>query len=456
MNIFNMSSTGIRAASVLLGVTSLNIQNAMTPGYSRQRVDLSSLASLSGRPLDSGAGVDVMGIRRMADHFLIGQVWRGNTEANYFHQTQKYLGSLEEVIGAESGSLGGGLDDFFAALSAATESPDRQALRQDILTQAKSLTTRFNHLQSFMRKQRTDALQQQQDTVTGINTLLGNVADYNKKITESEATGIDTSVLRDQRDQLVQELSTYMDVRVGESATGDYTITMASGEPLVQGQTFGVLKIAPDASSELTMSIDFSGTTFDARIACGGQLGSLYDYMTGTLAEMEASVTSMASSMAEAFNTQLQAGFDLHGNPGKDLFVFNASDPHGMLQITDLQWDELAFSSVAGESGNNNNLKALINVKSKEMTIAGMGQVTLDGASATLISTVGIKSRQNQADLDAAGALLEKSLSARDNYSAVDGDEEALNLMSYNRYYQSNMKVISTGDELFSSLLALF
>lgn len=453
MNIFNIGGSGIRAANVLLSVTALNIQNAATPGYSRQRAELIAQAALNGGRLNTGDGVEVSGIRRMADQFLIKQVWSGNTDANYYHQTQKYLGQLEGMIGSESSGLGAGLDDFFGAISGASEKPLEKAGRDNVLNQAQALATRFNNLQKFVQKQRAEAQQQQQTTVASINTLVGNLADYNKKITETEATGGDTSILRDQRDQLVQELSTYADIRVNEGQGGSYAISLASGEPLLQGSKAGTLAIGGTPTS---MTVEFAGTKMQAKMSCGGQLGSLHDYMTTTLTDMEESVVGMAKTLSEEFNNVLGGGFDANGDPGGPLFKFDPNDPTGMLHVLITDSDKLAFSGDKDSPGNNDNLKKLLAVKTTNYNIPGLGNTSLDSGAATLISRVGIKSRQNQADLDAAGALLEKSMTARDNFSAVDFDEEAVNLMSYTKFYQSNMKVIATGDQLFGELLGLF
>jgi len=456
MNIINIGYSGANAARIGMNVTALNIANAATAGYSRQRIEQQAIGPMGNQRLFSGNGVEVTNIRRMADQFRIGQVWRANTQTSYFDQGQVYLGALESLLGTETSGIGDGLDNFFKSLSGASEKPDNQAMRQDVLTEARALATRFNNIQSFLQKQRSDSQLQQRNLTASINSVSGNIAEYNKKIRETEAIGGDTSVLRDQRDELVRELSGYVDVRVQENDKGEYSLMLPSGQPLVSGSDVGQLSMEMDANGQPFLQLSFAGSRYQVDMATGGQFGALHDYQVNTLNGIEQSVLGMAESLANAFNDQLGKGFDLKGNPGKALFDFDPANPNGMLQVNDLAWDELAFSGDASATGDNKNLLALIGIKNQTFNIPGIGDATLDSASASLISTVGIKSRQNQTELTAAAALLEDAVTQRDNYSAVDYDEEYVSLTNYTQAYQANMKVIATGDQIFSDLLALF
>ncbi|MEJ5174438.1 flagellar hook-associated protein FlgK, partial [Erwinia sp. MYb416] len=356
-SLFNIGYSGIRAAQTQLNVTALNTANLATPGYTRQRVEQMAIGPMGQVRFDSGSGVAVTSIRRMADQFLIGQVWRTNSEGNFYATAQNYLGQLETLVGSETSGLGEGLDNLFGALSGATERPENQAMRQNVLSNAKMLATRFNKLQEFFNKQHSDIRTQQQNSIGSINVLSTNIADYNKKIIESEAQGGDTSVLRDQRDELVKQLSGFIDVRINETPEGSYTVALNSGQPLVSGSTAGKL-VFDESGGNRRLSLSFSTTSFSVDMDCGGALGGLYQYETETLNGMEESVQGMAKSLANAFNSQLAAGFDSQGNPGKPLFSFDLTNPNGMLGITDLTWDELAFSSIPDASGNNDNLQA--------------------------------------------------------------------------------------------------
>lgn len=456
MNMINIAWSGLQAAQFGMSVTSMNISNVLTPGYSRQGIIQSSVVTMGQGGLSAGAGVQVDSIRRISDQYLTNQVWQSNSKANYYGINNQYLGSLEKVIGTDSTSLGTGLDDFFSALSALTEKPENEAQRQQLLNQADSLATRFNNMNDFINSQKT-AISNQRDTMVGqINSLTAGIADYNKKIMEMDSTGGNSNVLRDQRDELVKQLSTYTDVKVTEDASGSYSVSMKNGQPLVSGKVAGKLSSSLDSSGNPVLSLNFSNTTFSLNPSTGGQLGALYDYETGDLAEMQASVQGMAEAVATLFNDQLAQGFDKNGNPGKPLFTFDLTNPAGILQVNDLKPDDLALSGSPDEQGNGDNLKALIDLKNKKVDIGGMGNMSLNEGAAAIISNVGIASKKSQSELEAAQGVYDQAQLQRNNLSAVNQDEEAINLQVYMQAYQSNVKVIATGNQIFNDLLGLF
>jgi len=85
-----------------------------------------------------------------------------------------------------------------------------------------------------------------------------------------------------------------------------------------------------------------------------------------------------------------------------------------------------------------------------------MGNMSLNEGAAAIISNVGIASKKSQSELDAAKGVLDQAQLQRNNLSAVNQDEEAINLQVYMQAYQSNVKVIATGNQIFNDLLGLF
>lgn len=453
MSIINIAWSGVQAAQIGMNVTSMNVANLLTPGYSRQGIMQSAIGPLGAGGMSSGNGVQVDAIRRISDQYLVNQVWQTNTKSSYFSMGNQYVSSLEKVIGNGSTSLGNGLDEFVGALSALTQKPDDRALRQQLLNQAGSLAQRFNSMNDFISSQKASVGTQRNAIVDQVNTLSNGIAGYNKQITEMEATGGNASALRDQRDELVKQMSSMVDVKVSEDGTGNFTVAMANGQPLVSGKTAGQLSAGQDSDGNTTLSLKFSNSEFSVNPSAGGKLGALYDYETTTLKQMKDSVQGMAKSVATLFNDQLGKGYDLNGKPGKPLFNFDPSNPSGMLQVADIDPQDIALSGDPKEVGNGDNLKALIALKDQKTDISGLGNMSLDDGAASIVSTIGIASRKSQTEMDAASSVSEQAQIQRDNLSAVNQDEEAMNLQVYMQAYQSNMKVIATGNQIFSDLL---
>ena len=446
--------SGVRASQIALSATGQNIANVNTPGFSRLRPDLQSLGGQTA--VSIGGGVQVGSIRRLSNDFQNQQLWRAGTDQNYFNTSQQYLTALEGLIDSEGSSVSVGLDNFFAALSEASSTPESIALRQQIIGESKQLAQRFNGLNSNIGTQ-LNALQGQRVAMTSeINGLSGNIAELNAQIREMESSGRDTATLRDYRENLVKDLSQYAGIRVQEASDGTLNVSLANGQPLVAGATAGQLKINANLAGEQEMTLVFAKTTFPLnQQGIGGSLGGLYDMEYGALRPAQQDLHDMASAVATMINDALAGGFDLNGNPGQPLFSYNAGSTSGMLAVNALGASELAFSGTAGEVGNNKTLLAMLELKSAGVTVAGES-VPLNDAYAGLVGRVASASRQNQADLRAATTVAEQAQAQRDSVSAVNLDEEAVNLMAYEQAYQANMKVISTSNDLFNAVLAMF
>jgi flagellar hook-associated protein 1 FlgK len=450
----NIALSGVRAAQVAIATTGQNIANVNTPGFSRLNTVAKSLSGPGG--LNVGGGVEISSIRRMASDFQNQQLWRATTEQNYFSTRQDYLTAMEALMSGDGSSISIGLDQFFAALSEASATPNSIALRQQVLAEAGNLAQRFNSLSSNLNAQ-VVALHEQRTAMTAeINGLTDNIAKLNKKIVETEAVKGDTTALRDHRDSLVQELSKFSSIRVKETPEGALDVSLANGQPLVSGITAGQLQIDTLANGEQQVSLAFLGTTFPLKQnGFGGAFGGLHDTEYNHLRPTMAALHEMAGQFAERINTTLTTGFDLAGNAGTALLSYDPTSTTHLLQVNNLTPEQLAFSSAAGETGNNEVLLELLYIKNQNITVNG-SSVSLNDAYTGLLGKVASDSRQNQADLKSTTTVTQQAQAQRDSVSAVSLDEEAVNLMTYQQAYQANMKVIATANQLFDDMLAAF
>lgn len=367
-----------------------------------------------------------------------------------------YLTQLEAVLSDDNSSLSGGFDNFFAALNEATTSPDDSALREQVISEAGALSLRIDNTLDYVDSQSTEIISQQQAMVSQINTLTSGIASYNQQIAQAEANGDNASALYDARDQMVEELSGMMDVQVNIDDRGNYNVTLQNGQPLVSGQQSSTIALETNADGTPTMSLTFAGTTSTMTTDTGGSLGALFDYQNDVLTPLTDTINSMASQFADAVNNQLAQGYDLNGNPGEPLFIYDASNADGPLTVNpDITADELAFSSSPDESGNSDNLQALINISTEPLEIANLGSVTVGQACSSIISNIGIYSQQNQTEVDAASNVYSAAQNQQSSVSGVSMDEEAVNLITYQQIYEANLKVISAGAEIFDSVLEM-
>ncbi|MCJ2378558.1 flagellar hook-associated protein FlgK [Vibrio sp. ZSDZ34] len=457
MSMVNIALSGLNANRVAMNVTAQNVANVNTPGYSRQQALTAAVHGGVSNAQSPGMGVEVTSIRRVTDQFVVKQTWSTNTMSSYAEKFTTNMSLLENTLGADGFSLSAGLDSLFASLHDATTKPESIPLRQQIINESEALSRRFNTLNESLYNQHKDMSDQRTAAVAHGNSLIENIAEVNKKIVEMQGTGGNPAQLMDTRDALVGELSKVMEVRTTEQADGSIQVALASGQPLVMGGDFGQLKATPDPTDPYLadMHIEFAKQTFAIADSVGGQLGSINDYQTEVLKPYQTAIDDMARSLADEFNAVLATGTDLNGNPGAPLFTYDPANPAASLDITNLKAAELAFSS-DGTPGNSDVLKDLIDISSKPVAITGFGSLSLNDAFTAMVGETAIKARQAEADYQAKNSMSEQAIAARNNLSAVNSDEEAANLMTFANAHNANMKVISTANQLFDSVIQLF
>ncbi|WP_165312858.1 flagellar hook-associated protein FlgK [Vibrio ziniensis] len=457
MNLVNIALSGLNANRVALDVTAQNVANVNTAGYSRQQALMSTLGGSQHDRLSAGTGVEVTSIRRVTDQFIVKQTWSTGSGESYSSRYTESLSYLENTLDADGFSLSAGLDNLFAALHDATSKPESLPLRQQILNEAEAMSRRFNTLTESLYNQHKNLSDQRNAAIAEANSLMSNIADINKQIVESRGTGANAAQLLDTRDLLVGELSKLVEVKTTEQADGSMQVTLKSGQPLVMGSEAGSLTSVPDMNDAYmaTLQVDFDKQSFTVTSDVGGELGAIKEYQTNILKPYMTAVDDMAVSMADAFNSELAMGLDLNGIAGKALFSYDAANPSSSLTITDITPNELGLSG-DGNPGNSDNLTTLIDISNRAFAITGFGSVSLNDAFTGMVGDVAIKARQADSDYQAKVSMNNQAIAARDNISAVNSDEEAANLMNFANAHNANMKVISTANQLFDSVLQLF
>ncbi|WP_026344610.1 MULTISPECIES: flagellar hook-associated protein FlgK [Oceanimonas] len=436
MAMINNGLSGLQAAQAALNTMSQNVANVNVPGYTRQEVQLA--ARQSGFGVMGGSGVQVTGMRRVADEFLTAQLWRAESEAGERRQVSDYLGQMETVLGSEDSSLLPGLNQFFAALNGAAETPQSMAPRQQIIASAKALTQRFNHLGSQLDAQERRVLDQLDATNSQANSLLTQVAELNQKIKSVGARGGNAGILQDSRDEALRQLAGLVDIRTAQQADGTINVSLEQGQPLVLGS-----QAAQISRDDTRVSVHFSGQDYPLDGSTGGSLGGLMLHREQQLQPARNEMNRIAEEFATQVNQQLAKGVDLNGQPGAPLFEFTAGDAAGSLKVPDdLTPEQLALAAGAGGPGNNDNLQTLL----------GLEDASYESYR-SLVGDLAITSAQWQADAAASDNIRTEAQARRDGVSGVNLDEEAMNMMNYVQNYQANAKVIGTADQLFNTLL---
>ncbi|MFT3838889.1 MAG: flagellar hook-associated protein FlgK [Myxococcaceae bacterium] len=463
MSLFSVLSTaasGLTAATAESGTAGHNIDNANTPGYARQTVDLAAtlpMDMLGGRYL--GRGVDIQQVSQARDRFAEAQLPGAFAHAS---GSQAQAESLQGLSALDPNNpLSGSLGDFYSALRALAQNPGDLPLRTAAVTQAQQLTRNF----SATRQQIVDARSGLDTQVSGVlpevNQTAAQLAQLNTQIRIAAATGGSPNDLLDARQKLSDKLSQLTGATLVASGNGDFNLVMSDGSALVQGDKSATLSAVPNAANEGHLKLqltrlDGSGPV-DVGTLSGGQLGGWLAARDGAFATAENRVDQLAYDFANAVNATHSAGFALDGSTGRNLFSVSATVQGAASSLSvdaAIAADPsllAAAATAAGAPGDNTNLLATIATQTQSLSGGLDAESTLGDISAQF----GATAEKMQAASESDAGVRDHLLSLRDAASGVSIDEEMVNLTKAQRAYEATTKVIQTADEMLQTLMNL-
>ncbi len=325
-SLISIGVTGLIAHQSAIATTGNNITNANVPGYSRQRVELGTLPEQYMGFGHIGAGVQVQGIERIVEQFLINQLRLDTSNFNSVDTKASLYEQLDSLLADSSTGIAPAVQQLFASLQQAAQDPTSVAVRQVVLNDAGTLAQRFNSLYSMLQNQQAVANQQLDALVGQVNSLASGIAQLNKQIAEaSHGSGAQPNALLDKRDEMVRQLSELVGVKaVPDSSTGFLNIFIGNGQPLVVGHRANTIASVPSLEDPSVREIVFSagvGQQPIGQFLSGGKIGGLLDYRDEGLIPAMNELGRIAITLADALNQQQRLGLDLDGNVGNNLFT---------------------------------------------------------------------------------------------------------------------------------------
>jgi flagellar hook-associated protein 1 FlgK len=367
-----------------------------TPGYNRQEVDLRARPAQVFGGQYFAQGVEVMGVSRVVDQFLIDQIRTSaasHGQAAAFHDL---AGQVDNLLAQKDAGLAPALQSFFDHAQALANDPSSIPARQVFLSEAETLATRFNDLQTRLNDVEKTTTGRLQGVVDDVNSLTSSIAKLNEAITRAMGAtgGSPPNDLLDQRDQLVDQLSGLVGVQASLQSDGALNVFTGNGQTLVTGSTSLDLKIVGNSldASQPEIAYTSNGTTsIITQNLSGGELSGILDFRKDVLIPAKNQLGRAAAGLALTVNSQHREGMDLNGNLGGDLFSIPA--PKVMAGSSNAGTVSVAFdaANVSGLTAADYSLTynggnfTLTNLKDNTaQTLSGAGPFQVDGLTVTV------------------------------------------------------------------------
>jgi len=463
-SLFSVGRSAILAQQAAVQVAGHNIANAETPGYTKEVVDLS--ASVPERTAQGtfGTGVSIVNVTSARDVLLSQDVRTQNAPAANYKTRADLLGRVESVLGDPSNNtLSTAISNFFNSWSDLSSNPATSSSKTVVQQRAVTLISAFNNYAGQLSAVGTSTRNALSQTVTTINSLAQKIADINKLIVPAESGGQTANDLRDQRDQLLDQLSSQVPITVLDRKDGSNQV-LVGGLSIVDGSDAKSLTLGGAALT----TVAITGSS-DVMRNVGGTLGAQLDFLNTDLPAAKAGLDTLAASIVTDVNAIHETGWSptagaagnwnpASGPTGSGVDFFDPLPANATAQNIRLSGtvaaDANAIASGNVQNGPGDNSVALSVAALRDFSPSAPGN-SISAAFQTLVSNVAVE--KNTADQSATvyQTLADQSSQRRQSATGVSTDEELIKVIRFQQAYIAAGKFLKTVDDMSQSLLQI-
>lgn len=487
-NGLEMAKRALSAQQAAMYTTSHNISNANTEGYTRQRVNFQAINGLTssrepGGLIDRvGNGVEPGSIERIREQFLDVQYRKENAKTQYYSQRAEAANQMEAILNEPSEEgLSHIFDQFWNSLQDLSVNPEDSGARSVVAQRAQAVADTFNYISNSLESVRDDLKNEMDVKETEFNSLLNQINQLNRQIGEVEPHGHVPNDLYDERDRLLDQLSSIADISVSYEKSSGMPSPIAMGKAtvklksegsdvtLVDGSddnyTVNQLEVLTDANNNVTGFTFTHSETGDVtsisaeNFKATGQLKGLmemngYETATGTVGvytDMLENLDAMAEAFIIEFNRIHENGVDLEGNKGETFFNGNSASTISVSDEILNNKDKIA-ASLGGASGDGENAVDLAGSYTNHIGSLG-NKTSVKSYFEGIIGELGVVAQEAYRMEVNSGTLRQQVSNNRDSVSRVSLDEEMTNLIKFQHAYNAAARSMTTVDEMLDRII---
>lgn len=477
----NNALSGLRATGRGTEVVASNLANAMTPGYGKRSLSLSSMI------LGDTGGVRVNGVYRDVNERLVSDRRMAGAEQGFHKAATAFLNRFENVLGTpdQPGSLAARLADFESSLVLASSRPDATERLGAAVTAARDLAIGLNRASEAIQQSRSDADRSIGNQVNRLNDALTEVKTLNVRITAAGNRGESVAALQDHRQQLIDEISEMVPVRQIPRDHGAVALFSTGGAILLDGQA-ATIEFAPVNIVTPYMTVDsgtLSGLTIngtpidissDQGPLRGGTLSAQFAVRDELGVTAQSQIDAVARDLIERFEDPTLDSTRSPTDPGLFTDAGALLNPAAEVGLSSrISVNAVVDPAKGGESwrlrdglgattpgavGDATLLQALTDVFSLPRTPAsgnfGTAAYTALDLTVTLTSQLAADRLQSETRLAFATTQFQE-LKQQELADGVDTDAELQRMLILEQAYAANARVIEAADEMMQALLRI-
>jgi flagellar hook-associated protein 1 FlgK len=462
----NLAASSLQAQMTGVTVSGQNLANVNTPGYSRQRVDLTSATAINTAVGIEGTGVNVADIQQTINALLNSQIQNQNSVSGYWNGQQTTLQSAQDALGeflngtsstnstgatsATSSGLSTQLNGLFSAFQSLATSPTSTSARQALIGQAQTLATTFNQISTQLGSLKTSLNSSLTTDVGSANKLLSDIANLNKQISTSEFSGSSANDLRDAREQDLEHLGSLVNFTSSTATNGSVDISVG-GQNLVSGyQVADTLQTYDSGNGNLYVQTTSGGVPLTLT---GGSIQGTIDARDGTLATLSGNVDNLAGTLITQVNGIHNAGYSMTGSTGASFF--NGTNAGTISVNASLATNPALIQASGSATATGDNSVALQLAQLAATAQTALGGQTFIAANTQLVGAMGTDLENANNQVSSQNAVSQMLSAQQSSTSGVSMDEEMTNLMSFQKAYEASGQLVQTVDQMLETTIAM-
>jgi flagellar hook-associated protein 1 len=455
----NAARTSLEVNQKSIEIVGNNISNVNTEGYSRQSAELTPYPAMNFGDFFVGQGVKVTDVQRDHDTFVTNQLIDKAVDYGYQNGQARPLSELEGIFTITEENIATDIDRYFDSWQELAASPSDLVLRDVTIQRGEQLSTDFNNTVNNLDTIQNNINDTIVSKVEDVNSKIKEIAELNDRIFTIEIRGQTANTARDRREMLAKDLAETVGAQSYEDSKGMLAVQLPGGLPLVQGNTAMSLETVPNGAN-VDVVLHAGGVTRTLGLNnMGGEFAGLSYIRDTFIPKLKTDLDTLAYEISTTVNAQHRAGAGLDSSTNNDFFVEPAvvlNAARNMAVNGSLQAEQVAAAQApaVGSVAPGDNRNALLISNIGENHLIG-GVDNFNSYYGKMTSRVGIETNQNELSLQGAQDAVDQLENLRDGLSGVSLEEEMIDLITFQRGFESSAKFLSTVDEMMNTLLAI-
>ena len=252
----------------------------------------------------------------------------------------------------------------------------------------------------------------------------------------------------------MDELSKLIDITIREDPSGFIKVLGGGRISLVDNATVNSLGRRVEVVGEAAVSKLTLASTGETITLAGGALKGIEEIRDTRVPEYLASLDTLAATLVSEVNLKHSAGFGLNGVSGTEFFTQTGTTAR-TIEVNSAIIDNTDLIAASANLTFGNNQVALDIADIRLSQLFNGGTKTAEEFYSDLIGQIGSQAKETFTNLETQRVISDQLSNRRENIRGVSINEEAANLILFQRAYQAAARIITIVDEMFQSVLEI-